>query len=284
MSSTSRQDNAGTVIFLDRWGSHGTSEGPGEGPERFSTIRMRHSGSPHRLQETVHDGDRIWPLREDGLPEWFPAEAPVLRNSAVLMLFPDGVLHLRAMSNAGTRAVQLLVQHGYSLLVDSFEDVTVDTGVPITRYREISFTEPVPVSETAELGRMLRLSGVVLHSYAGYFDAGMLRFRRIGGVSAFPGLRVLHRTVFDGEGGHQYFGHPRQLRLLSRLLEHGAAYEAVPDESGGLGSLVLPSTAAAVTAERQYQDEFGGLVVADSYGSGGRPGGSGDFASAQNAA
>lgn len=284
MSSTSRQDNAGAVIFLDRWGSTGASEGPERGPERFSTIHMRHSGSLDRLQEAAHDGDRIWPLREDGLPEWFPAEAPILRNSAVLMLFPDGVLHLRAMSNAGTRAVQLLAQHGYSLLVDSFEDVTVDTGVPITRYREISFAEHVPVREAAELGRMLRLSGVVLHSYAGYLDDGMLRFRRIGGVSAFPGLRVLHRTVFDGEGGHQYFGHPRQLRFLSRLLEHGTAYEAVPDEGGGLGSLVLPSAAAAMTAERQYQDEFGGLVVADSYGLGDPPGGPGDLVPAQNAA
>ncbi len=281
--SSSRCEN-GTVVFLDRWRGTGCSAEPQEEPGRLSTIRMRHSGSPAWAEEADHAGDRIWPLREDGLPEWFPPEAPVLRNSAVLVLFPDGTLHLRAMSNAGTLAVQLLAQWGHSLVVDSYADVTVDTGVPITRYREISLAEPVSAEEAAELGRMLRLSGVVLHAYAGEEEAGRLRFRRIGGVSAFPELRVLHRTAFDAGHGHQYFGHPRQLRLFARLVGEGAAVEAVPAEEGGLSSLVLADSAAAVRAERRYQEEFGGLVVADSCGSGDLPGGPGEPHPVQNVA
>ena len=270
------------VVFMDRWRSAGSGPDPEGVPERQATIEMRHQESLDWEHEATHDGDQIWPLRQDGLPEWFPAEAPVLRNSAVLVLFPDGTLHLRAMSNAGTRAVQLLAQWGYSLVVDSYADVTVDTGLPITRYREIRFSEPISPEEVAVLGRRLRLGGVVVHTYLGSCDSQGLRFRRTGGLSAFPELRVLHRTAFDAACGHHYFGHPRQLRLFARLLEDTeAGQEGTAPRSGktgqggsvlgglhssdGLGSLAVDCPEAAQEAEARYQKEFGGLVVADAY-------------------
>lgn len=266
MSSSGAGQHGGTgqdgaaqpaVVFMDRWRSAGPGPGLEGLPERQATIEMRHQESLDWEYEATHDGDQIWPLRQDGLPEWFPAEAPVLRNSAVLVLFPEGTLHLRAMSNAGTRAVQLLAQWGYSLVVDSYADVTADTGVPITRYREIRFTEPISPEEVAVLGRRLRLGGVVVHTYVGSFDGQGLRFRRTGGLSAFPELRVLHRTAFDAGCGHHYFGHPRQLRLFARLLDIHS--------TDGARSLAVDCPEAAQQAEARYQEEFGGLVVADAY-------------------
>lgn len=284
MGGSSGRRDAGAVVFTDRWGGARVSREEGVQERRTATVHMRHLGPLDWAQDPGHDGDQIWPLREDGLPAWFPAEAPVLRNSAVLVRFPDGELHLRAMSGAGGRAVQLLAQWGHSLVVDSYADVTVDTGVPITRYREISFAESMRTHEVSELGRLLRLSGVVVHAYAGTSRDGTLRFRRVGGVSAFPELRVLHRTAFDGGAGHHYFGHPRQLRLLLRLLDGDVPYEAVPDEEGALGSLVLLDPAGAVSVEARYQEECGGLMVADSCTRGGGPDGPGDPAVVQRAA
>lgn len=257
------------VVFMDQWRD---GEGPGESAagagrmtQRQATIEMRHRESLDWEHEVTHDGDQIWPLRPDGLPAWFPAEAPILRNSAVLVQFPDGTLHLRAMSNAGTRAVQLLAQWGYSLVVDSYADVTVDTGVPITRYREIRCAEYVSPEEVAVLGRRLRLGGVVVHSYLGSLDHEGLRFRRTGGLSAFPELRVLHRTAFDAGCGHHYFGHPRQLRAFARLLGGSDRGHVGSGGQSGPGALAVDQPEVAQEAEVTYRKELGGLVVADSY-------------------
>lgn len=262
------------MVFMDQWrGADGPGDSvpgdsgdrPGRVSPRRATIEMQHAESLDWEYEVIHDGDQIWPLRPDGLPSWFPSEAPILRNSAVLAQFPDGTLHLRAMSNAGTRAVQLLAQWGYSLVVDSYADVTADTGVPITRYREIRCAEYVSPEEVAVLGRRLRLGGVVVHSYLGRFDQEGLRFRRTGGLSAFPELRVLHRTAFDAGCGRHYFGHPRQLRAFARLLGDTDCWHAGSDGQSDPGALAVTCPEIAQEAEATYQEELGGLVVADSY-------------------
>lgn len=260
-SGSSRWRPQDQVVSLEQW----RRDRPSRKVRRQATVLVDHVQRQHPGERThpSDGGSRRHPLGEDGLPAWFPSEAPRQQNSAVLLGLPDGAAYLCAMSGAGHWGVQILGRCGYDIAASSFDSTTAG-GHPIVEYREIRLhgVEPGP-ERIAELGRLLRRHGVVAHAYVAQQlreQDRPLRFQRVGGTTAFPDLPILHRVTFSHGLGVHHLGHPRQLVDLLRRAPDDVEPVEVPAEDGRLGALISPPELAR-QMEETYEEAGGSVHV-----------------------